>query len=513
MGPSGGAGAALRSVATGDDEGVHLTTTVGTIAGNLGAEVHETHTGLVVLVGDRAYKLKKPVVTDFLDFSAARTRESVCRREVELNRRLAPSAYFGVGHFRPPAGEPEPVVVMRRYPDSQRLSELVQSGADVHRWLMSIAQTLARFHAGAERGPSVDAQATAAALSARWHQNLAALRHHVGTVVDDRQVTEITRLATQYLAGRDLLYRQRIAADRVVDGHGDLLAQDIFCTPEGPMLLDCLEFDDSLRYVDGIDDAAFLAMDLEFLGRRDLADLFLDEYCRRAEDTSAPSLRHMCIAYRAVVRAKVDCIRVLQGHAEAKVDAGRHMAIAHEHLTSASVQLVVVGGVPGTGKTTVASALAEQLDAQVISTDEVRRELLQAGAVHGRTGELNAGLYAPENVSVVYDEVLRRAHTWLGAGHSVILDGTWRTADHRQRAHTVAAETYSSIVEFCCALTLSEAGRRIAARGPTASDATPSIAAELGDPAAGWPTAHALDTSRPVADSVAEAREICLAAV
>ncbi|PRC60772.1 hypothetical protein C6A85_16165, partial [Mycobacterium sp. ITM-2017-0098] len=82
-----------------------------------------------------------------------------------------------------------------------------------------------------------------------------------------------------------------------------------FCTDEGPMLLDCLEFDDTLRYVDGIDDAAFLAMDLEFLGRPDLADFFLDEYCLHAGDASAPSLRHVCIAYRAVVRAKVDCIR------------------------------------------------------------------------------------------------------------------------------------------------------------------------------------------------------------
>ncbi|PRC43573.1 hypothetical protein C6A85_000000104655, partial [Mycobacterium sp. ITM-2017-0098] len=245
----------------------------------------------------------------------------------------------------------------------------------------------------------------------------------------------------------------------------------------------------------------------------DLADFFLDEYCLHAGDASAPSLRHVCIAYRAVVRAKVDCIRVGQGHAEAKADADRHLAIALAHLKSASVQLIIVGGGPGTGKTTVAKELAEHFAAQVISTDEVRRELVHAGVVHGRVGDLNAGLYAPENVSMVYDEVLRRAHSWLGAGHTVILDGTWRDVDQRRRVHTLAANTNSSIVEFCCTVPLSEAAHRVASRGPTASDATPSIATELGDPATEWPTAHVLDTSRPPAETAAEAQRVCVAAV
>lgn len=270
--------------------------------GNLAAEVHETHTGLVALVGDRAFKIKKPVVTDFLDFSTAQKRETACRREIELNRRLAYSSYLGLGHFQPPAGDAEAVIVMRRYPDTQRLAELVRSGAPVEKWLTEIADLLARFHSSAERGEAIDREATPRVLSDRWQQNLTELRRHAGTVIDDEQIAEVERLASAYLAGREPLYETRIAAHRVVDGHGDLLCQDIFCTAEGPMLLDCLEFDDRLRYVDGIDDAGFLAMDLEFLGRRDLADLFLEEYCRRADDPAAHSLRHFCIAYRAVVR-------------------------------------------------------------------------------------------------------------------------------------------------------------------------------------------------------------------
>ncbi len=481
--------------------------------GNLGAQVHETHTGLVVLVGDTAFKVKKPVLTDFLDFSTVERREAACRREVELNRRLASSSYLGLGHFQQPAGDPEPVIVMRRYPDSERLAELVRSGVPAGTWLMTIAETLARFHARADRGPVIDHEATTEVLGDRWRQNLAELRKHVGPVFAEEPVAEVERLMSQYLAGRDLLYQNRIAAHRIVDGHGDLLAQDIFCTVSGPMLLDCLEFDDRLRYVDGIDDAAFLAMDLEFLGRRDLADLFLDEYCLQAGDLAAHSLRHFCIAYRAVVRAKVDCVRVDQGHPDAAADAQRHLDIALAHLRSGSVQLVVMGGGPGTGKTTVAHALAELIDAQVISTDEVRRELQRSGALTGGAGDLNTGLYAPENVCAVYDEVLSRAHTWLSAGHSVILDGTWRDPFQRQRAHTVAAETYSSIVELVCTSPTGEAAKRIATRASTSSDATPEMAAALSGWVAQWASARPIDTTRPLAESVSQARRACADAV
>ena len=122
-----------------------------------GAALHprvaETHTGVVILLGDRAYKAKKPVVTDFLDFSTVARREQACVHEVDLNRRLAPDSYLGVAHFGLPGAEPEPVIVMRRHPDDRRLAELIRGGADVTADLAAVAGVLARFHAGAARGP------------------------------------------------------------------------------------------------------------------------------------------------------------------------------------------------------------------------------------------------------------------------------------------------------------------------------------------------------------------------
>jgi aminoglycoside phosphotransferase family enzyme len=231
-------------------------------SGNLNAQVRETHTGIVFLVGDKAYKAKKPLRTDFLDFSRPESRELACANEVALNRRLAPDSYLGVGHFSGLGDDQaEPVIVMRRYPDETRLATLVKNNEPVHHHLCVIAEMLARFHEIARRSRVIDTHGSIAAVSARWEQNLAELAHHEG-VIQREPLREIARLVSQFGRGREALFNKRINDRRILDGHGDLIAEDIFCLPEGPALLDCLEFDDNLRYVDNVDDAAFLAMDL-----------------------------------------------------------------------------------------------------------------------------------------------------------------------------------------------------------------------------------------------------------
>ena len=209
--------------------------------GDLGAQVRETHTGVVVLLGGRAYKAKKPVVTDFLDFSTTAQRELACQHEVTLNRRLAPGSYLGVAHLSDPqGGPPEPVIVMRRYADTTRLASLVKSGVPVSEHLATIATVLARFHSVAERGPAIEAQGSADAVWARWRQNLRELKSYANEVVTSDALREAIRMAGQFVAGRQALFAQRIADRHILDGHADLLADDIFCVPTGPALLDDL---------------------------------------------------------------------------------------------------------------------------------------------------------------------------------------------------------------------------------------------------------------------------------
>ena len=339
--------------------------------------MHETHTGVVILLGEKAYKVKKPVITDFLDFSTLDSRQHACEREVMLNRRLAPQSYLGVAPIRGPAGElSEPVIEMRRYPDATRLASLVEAGEPVLQHLCVIAEMLAQFHREATRGPAIDAEGRPDAISARWHQNLAELEQHGSGIVERESVAQVTRLVDQFIAGRAALFEKRLGEGRIIDGHGDLLADDIFCVPEGPALLDCLEFDDQLRYVDGIDDAAFLAMDLEFLGRPDLGDAFVDEYRRRADDpapTSLDALLHRLPGGRPR-QGRLHPSQSGSSATPVRMRADTSTSRS-KRLRSATVRLILVGGGPGTGKTTLSKGLSERIDAQVISTDDTRRQL------------------------------------------------------------------------------------------------------------------------------------------
>lgn len=483
-------------------------------------EVHETHTGIVVLAGDRAFKAKKPILTDFLDFRTPEQRERACRREVELNRRLSPESYLGVAHLSDPTGgQAEPIVVMRRYRDDERLSSLVACGQpgnhseSARGVLDTIAEVLADFYRRAERNAIINAEGSPDGLDQRWRDNLSELYCDTGAGISEESVRRIEHLAAQYISGRAPLFARRIEQGRIVDGHGDLLADDIFWVDGQLAILDCLEFDDKLRYVDCVDDAAFLAMDLEFLGRSEAGEYFLERFVAQSADTAPSSLWHFYIAYRAVVRAKVDCLRHAQGKLAAAADAARHLNIAQEHLETGAVRLALVGGNPGTGKSTLAHALAEQVDAQVISTDDVRRELQTSGVIAGEPGLLDAGLYAPANTATVYQTVLHRARACLGDGHSVVLDGTWLAERFRAQAKCLAAETGSTLVELLCVTTDDVAAGRIETRRTGNSDATPDIATRLAARGGGWNTAHRIDTSRELRSCVHRAHDIWRAAV
>ncbi len=340
------------------------------------AGVAETHSAVVVFVGDRAYKVKKPVDLGFLDFRDLAARAAACRREVELNRRLAPDVYLGVADVVGPDGEVcDHLVVMRRMPADRRLSTLVTVGADVDDGLWHLAHLVAAFHETAERSEATARAASRDALATRWADNTAGLLEHGPGVVGLDEVLEVDALAARYLAGRGPLFERRIAAGRAVDGHGDLLADDIFLLEDGPRVLDCIEFDDHLRFGDALADVAFLAMDLERLGRPDLADRFLRAYGEHAGDAWPATLAHHHIAYRAQVRAKVAAIRAVQGKRDAVTEARSLLRLARRHLAAGASRLVLVGGLPGAGKSTLATGLADALGAAVVRSDELRKEL------------------------------------------------------------------------------------------------------------------------------------------
>jgi aminoglycoside phosphotransferase family enzyme/predicted kinase len=472
-----------------------------------GAAVAETHVSVLFFAGDRAYKLKKPVAMGFLDFSTRDAREAACRREVELNRRLAPDVYLGVAEVRGPDGRPcDHLVVMRRMPADRRLAALVSSGADVSDGLRRVARLVAAFHERVATSAAIAAAGSPAAVRRNWEDNFAQMTAHVGRVLDPATADGVRAMARRYLEGREELFEHRIAAGLVRDGHGDLLAEDIFLLDDGPRVLDCIEFDDRLRHCDVLADVAFLAMDLERLGAPDLATRFVSWYREFSGLPHPQSLTDHYVAYRAHVRAKVACLRHEQGDGSAAGEASALLALALRHLERARVRLVLVGGMPGTGKSTVAAALADATGWSLLASDHVRRDL-------GRnTGPVayGTGAYSDRSVTVTYRELLRRARTALTLGETVVLDASWRHEAWRALARRVAFETASDLVELECVCPPATAAERIAVRrrsGLDLSDATGATLAAMARDFDRWPQAAVVETSGSLSASLAAALE------
>ncbi|MDX2940517.1 AAA family ATPase [Streptomyces caniscabiei] len=470
------------------------------------AEVAETHTAIVFFAGDRAYKVKKAVDLGFLDYTEQSARRTACTRETVLNRRFAPDVYLGVGEVVSPGAEAsEPLVVMRRMPADRRLSALVRAGADVDEVLRAVARRLSAWHAAAPHGRDVDEQGTRDALASRWEASFEQVRATTEDGADLEGLHEAERLVRRYLAGRRPLFDSRIEQRRVVDGHGDLLAEDIFCLDDGPRVLDCLEFDDHLRYVDGLDDAAFLAMDLEQLGAPEAAARFLARYSEYSGDPAPPSLRHHYVAYRAFVRAKVSLIQAAQGAPGARSASRRLLSATLRHLRTSAVGLTLVGGLPGSGKSTLSGALADRLGVTLLSSDRLRKELAGISPDTPAPAAYGEGLYTPEWTTRTYAALLDRAAALLSRGEPVVLDATWSTRELRARARRVAEGTRADLVALHCQVPGEVSAARLNTRSPGPSDADLGVATALAAREPPWPDAVTVDTSGPLESAVSHA--------
>ncbi|GGN84404.1 hypothetical protein GCM10010112_63780 [Actinoplanes lobatus] len=450
------------------------------------AEMVQTHTAVLTLFGDRAYKLKKPVDLGFLDYRRRADRFRLCHREVRLNRRLAPDVYIGVADILGPDGLPcDHMVVMRRMPAERRLATLVRQGAQVDADVRRLARVMAVFHGTARRGPAIDAEGGRAGLRGRWDATFEQMRRFHGGVLDRDAAAEVEWRVHEFLNGRDRLFTDRIAQGRIVDGHGDLLADDIFLLADGPRILDCLEFDDRLRYLDGLDDAAFLAMDLEHLGTPDLARRFLDWYAQFSGDPAQEPLRHHYLAYRAFVRAKDACLRHERGEPDAAADVASYTDLTLRHLRAGTVRLIVVGGPRTADRTAVAGGLADQLGATVLSSDRIRGEMAGLDPLTSAAAGFGQGVYTTEWTDRTYAELCWRARRLLELGQTVVLDASFARNRHREAARRLAACTHSALTELRCTVATPAVPTRPGARRDTDALIADLLATEADD----WPQA------------------------
>jgi hypothetical protein len=464
--------------------------------------VVETHISMLFFVGGRVYKMRKPVRFGFLDFRRRIDRRKDCEREVTLNRRLAPDVYLGVADVVL-EGEPiDHMVVMRRMPEARCLAELARQGADLDPWLRQVAELLASFHRSAERSPEIAADASVEALRSVWQESFVETSAFVGSILDDATEAEIRRLVTRWLDGRSPLLDARIASGCVCDGHGDLQAEDLFCLDDGVRILDCVEFSDRLRHCDVCADVTFLVMDLERLDRAEAAIRLLGLYQELAHDRFPWTLVHHYVAYHAYVRAKVACLQSAQGAEGAGAEAKQLESLALDHLRRGRVKLVLVGGLPGCGKSTLAAGVGAATGSTVLRSDAIRRR------VNVRVAEVTdsdagvpgyrQGRYHPMVTATVYQELLGQTEALLGRGESVVLDASWIAGSWREEAKLLADRTSSDLIEMRCVATPEDAAVRVTRRRAEQDDlseATPEVGAAMGRSMEPWSSAVVIDTS------------------
>jgi len=401
------------------------------------------------------YKVKKAVNFGFLDFSTLKRRHHFCEREIELNRRLTSGVYLEVvtvvhvpGGYR--LGGPGRVVDyairMRQLSARFFLDQLLERGAVDTADLDRVTARLGVFYRAQPPDPQLAEAGRIPRLRIATEENFRQSRPFIGQTLSSAAFEAIRAYTDASYRRLARLFAQRVREGRILDCHGDLHLEHIHLTPRTLNIYDCIEFNERFRQVDVANDVAFLTMDLEFHGRRDLARHLAVQMARELNDPGLLRLLGFYQTYRAVVRGKVESLRS-QAHAASGSDrqnatdvARRYFRLALNYAVAGTHPLVLaVMGTPGSGKSTLAKSLASELGWRRIASDEVRKERAGIAPEHRGTAAERRALYATARTDDTY-RVLREAAATLSATEQgLVLDATYSRRRHRDALRQACA--------------------------------------------------------------------------
>ena len=407
-------------------------------------EIIETHISCIFLVGDRAYKLKKPVDLGFVDFSTLELRKRYCEEELRLNRRLAPDLYLGMknitGSEEDPAWEGDNdvidyVVEMRRFDQSDMMTVAERDNRLTAEIMDQLAELISRFHghcpvAGADKPYGIPDR-----VRGPIEENFRHLSK--GTVPEDwrNRLRRLQEWAVEEFKRRENDFARRKQYGCIRECHGDMHLGNMILRDGRITVFDCIEFNDNLRWIDVLSETAFCAMDVEDRGHPELARHFLNAYLEITGDYSGLTVLPFYMCYRAMVRAKVAWLRAQQ-EPEEKVSSLRdecegYIALAEQYAFARSPRLILMHGVSGTGKSVGALECVRAMGAIRIRSDIERKRI--AGE---KGGSLN--LYSDEMTRETYDRLLECAEHGLDAGFPMVLDATFLKKQERVKAAELA---------------------------------------------------------------------------
>lgn len=466
----------------------------------------QTHISWVFLTGDFAYKVKKGVNLGFLDFSTIERRRHACEEELRLNRRLTADLYLDVvpitGTREAPrlGGEGAPIeyaVRMREFAQADQLDRRLAAGALAAGELEAFARDLAVFHSSAARARAGDPFGEARAVAAAALDSAADLQARARGPAEAGPAAALLRWLRQ--APVDVLLAGRKRGGFVREVHGDLHLANLARWRGRVVPFDCIEFEPMLRWIDVINDAAFLVMDLIHRGATPLAYAFLNAYLEATGDYQGVRLLRFYLVYRALVRAKVAAIRRDAGGGDADADTQSvqgHLALAGCLAAARTPTLVLMHGFSGSGKTFASGALAAARPAVRIRSD-VERKRLHGLSLLARSGsDVARGLYSPAATRATYDRLAVLAEAILAGGEDCIVDAAFLVREQRAMFFALARRLAVPVVIATCEAPAELLEQRVLAR--TASDASEAGLAVLqhqrrtADPLAPEELAHAV---------------------
>lgn len=450
----------------------------------------ETHISKVFLTGPYAYKIKKPVNLGFVDFRSLKRRRFFCEQEVILNKRLTddiyleviPIGYDGVRFHMGLRFEPvEYAVKMRQLPVSSTMRNLIATDRISRDDINRLAAVLTGFHKSARRVLDSSSRSYAQAACT---ENFRQIMPHAGKILDAARYDYVRAATFNYFIRNRALFEKRIAAGHFRDGHGDLRTDHVYFTEDGRIqVMDCIEFNEHLRVVDTASDLAFLIMDLEFQCKLKAARDLLQAYYRRCDDPGMLALMDFYKCYRAMVRCKVNCIRLtshklsLQQQNKFAADAQCYLMLADYYAHRFGRPTIwVFCGLPGSGKTTLATGLADLLSIRRYNSDWVRKTMQGIDPLSPVQPPPDERIYTAEINTQVYNQLYTKARQAICEGCSVILDATYSALSSRDKIRNLADDCGARILFAECSAGENELRRRLGQREstPSISDARPA---------------------------------------
>ncbi len=452
--------------------------------------MQQTHISLLFFTDEHVYKVKKPVNLGFLDFSTLEQRRFYCREELRLNRRLAPDIYLDVVELCEDAAGclringsgtvVEYAVKMLRMPEERIMARLLEKNAVTPAQIEQLATLVARFHKEADTDERIAAFGSLEAIRENWEENLRQTGVFVGRTITEKDHRLIARWVYTSLKAEQELFEARVRDGFIRDCDGDLHTENI-CLDSSIHIFDCIEFNERFRFSDTAADVAFLAMDLENHGRRDLAELFVDSYQQHSGDAGLGPVLPLYLANRAFIRGKVESLRLddpLFSDDEklaATARARRFFRLVRGYALRQNLPctLFMTCGPSGCGKSALASELAFQLGIDHVSSD-VERKLLAGLSLTER----GADIYGTMWNRATYARLAELAAAALHAGKSIVVDATFIRRADREQFCRLAKAASSSCVILCPECPDDLVRQRIETRcrdGNNASDGTVAV--------------------------------------